>query len=478
MADKRWNLCNVLAVGAEARRLWQFEAKGQDFRLSRELTVRGGELLPDVIRKSWSSLWQSKLNVACLPPDRVFLRAAQFPQASFAETVAMVDLQMEKLSPMPVGQVVWTIHCLAHPAGTEQTVIVTIAARDAVEEFLGRLEGQGYLADRLELPALDQLLATHVTGDGAWMYPEALGGVDSALVAWWYGGVLRSLDLVSLQGASNRAAALREQLAQMAWAGEVEGWLGADSSARGAQSESMVPVPSAPPTRWHLVAADTVVPLWEAALVEAFGEPVGRVKPVSASELASRTAKRAATHDASSTLLPPGYADRYHQQFVDRLWMRGIGAAVLVYLAAVAVYFAVLGGAWWRVSAVESKVTAASNTYTNALRLHARYVVLKDRQELKFAALDCWKLTAEKWPEGLTLEGFNFTDGQRLTINGSAPSDSGTVLINFNNDMRKAEINNKPAFNMDAGDTISSRAGAGGALSWSFSLELKRTEAP
>ena len=129
MASKRWNICNVLATGAEARRLWQFDAKGQNFKLGRELTVRGGDPLPEVVKKSWSTLWQPKLNVACLPPERVFLRAAQFPAASFQETLAMVDLQMEKLSPMPVGQIVWTMHCIPHPAGSEQTVIVTIAER-------------------------------------------------------------------------------------------------------------------------------------------------------------------------------------------------------------------------------------------------------------------------------------------------------------------------------------------------------------
>jgi hypothetical protein len=478
MAVKRWNICNVLALGVEARRLWQFDAKGQDFKLGREQTVRGGESLPDVVKKSWSSLWQPKLNVACLPPDRVFLRVAQFPQASFAETLAMVDLQMEKLSPMPVGQVVWTIHLLAHPSGPQQTVILTIAAREAVEQFLGKLEGQGYLADRLELPALDQLLATHIASDGAWIYPEALGGVDTALVAWWYGGVLRSLDLLNLQGAPNRATALREQLSHTAWAGEIEGWLGPTVPApqTGAAPATAVSLPSPSTPRWHLVASEGTAPAWTAALREAFDEPVAQVKPVPATELAARTAKRAAAHDLSSTLLPAEFPQRYHQQFIDRLWMRGIGAVVLVYLLGIGIYFGILGGVWWRTSTVEQEVTRLSNTYTNALQLRARFNVLQERQELKFAALDCWKLTAEKWPGDATLEGFNFSDGQRLTINGSAPETSATTLLNFNSDMRKAEVNGKPLFKVDAGDTITSRVGANGVLSWNFSLELKRTE--
>ena len=93
---------------------------------------------------------------------------------------------MEKLSPMPVTQVVWSIQVLPHAEGNLQTVIVMIVARNAVEEFLGQLEGQGYLADRLEMPLLDQLQATTVTQDGAWIYPGP--GKRQPRRRWWRGG--------------------------------------------------------------------------------------------------------------------------------------------------------------------------------------------------------------------------------------------------------------------------------------------------
>ena len=44
--------------------------------------------------------------------------------------------------------------------------VLTIVERSVVEEFLGELEGQGYMADRLELPMLDQLQATEVREEG------------------------------------------------------------------------------------------------------------------------------------------------------------------------------------------------------------------------------------------------------------------------------------------------------------------------
>ena len=122
-------------------------------------------------------MWQPRLNVAWLPPENVFLRVIELPRSNFEETLAMVELQLEKLSPLPVAQIVWTIHVSAaatNRGGDLQTVIVVIAARNAVEEFLGKLEGQGYLADRLEAPMLDELEATPATEDGAWIYPAAV----------------------------------------------------------------------------------------------------------------------------------------------------------------------------------------------------------------------------------------------------------------------------------------------------------------
>jgi hypothetical protein len=160
-----------------------------------------------------------------LPPEHVFLRIIQLPRASFEETLSMVELQLEKLSPMPVTHVVWSVQLLPHSVENMQTAIVIIAARNVVEEFLGKLEEQGYLADRLELPLLDQLQATTVSENGAWVYAETFAGKNNALVAWWYDGVLHNLDLVSLPAGEERVAGLRDQLTQMTWAGELEGWL-------------------------------------------------------------------------------------------------------------------------------------------------------------------------------------------------------------------------------------------------------------
>jgi hypothetical protein len=449
------HLCNVLQVGGEERQLWQFSAKGRGFVLSREQTSLAGEALPtNAIAKDWTNLWQRKVNIAWLPPEQVFLRVAQFPTSDFDETVSMVELQMEKLSPMPVGQIVWSIRVLPHTQGSLQTVIVMIAARDAVEEFLGKLEGQGYLADRLEMPRLDQLQATAITGDGAWIYPDPASANPSALVAWWYAGVLQSLALITLP-AGGRAASLREQLLQMAWAGELEGWL------------------AGTPT-WHLVADPAVALEWEPALREGLEQPVEVIAPLAPAAVAALTAQRVAQAEPEANLLPPEFSTRYQQQFVDRLWMRGLGSVIALYLVGVMIYFAWLQFFEMGTGKVELQVANLGPTYTNTLQLKARLDVLKSQQDLKSAALDCWKVVADLLPTGVMLEQYNFNDGKRLSLNGTAPSDAAKELSEFDTKIRKAEINGERLFDALQGDRLTYHPGPAGTLLWNCTLELKR----
>jgi hypothetical protein len=448
--------CNVLEVGVEARQLYQFGAQNGGFALSRQQASLPGEALPKhMVAKNWRALFQRKLNVAWLPAEQVFLRVAHLPRSDFSETLSMVELQLEKLSPMPVTQIVWSIHVLPHAQESLQTVIVMIVAREVVEEFLGKLEGQGYLADRLELPLLDQLQATPITEDGAWLYPQARSGQDTAVVAWWYDGVLQNLDLVTLPTAP-QAPSLKEQLMQMAWAGEMDGWLKA-------------------PPQWHLVADAATAARWEPALREGLEQPVALAPPLPGAELAALTARRSAHSDPRASLLPIEYATRYQQQFVDRLWMRGLTAVVGLYLLGLAVYGVALGFATFRTRGVEGRVTQLGVQYTNSIQLKQRYQILKDRQELKYAALECWNLVARYLPDAV-VEQMNFVDGKRLTLSGTAGADQRKELYDFESNLRKATLTNGEAmFDPAKGEHLQYQVQAGN-VRWNFSLELKRAE--
>jgi Tfp pilus assembly protein PilN len=464
--------CNVLQVGSDACHVWQFDAG--KFSLSREQAVPAGQSLPgSLVGKTWTSLWQPKLNVAWLPTENVFLRVVQLPKADMAETRSMVEFQLEKLSPLPVTQIVWGIHVLHQrhvpkPAATSpaeaeggvktedlQTIILIIVARDQVEEFLGKLERDGFLADRIETPLLDKLQATPAADDGAWIYLDEDSPRGSALVAWRRDGVLQSLGLIHLPSDKNQTDLLREQLAQMTWAGEIEGWL-----------------TSSP--QWHLVAGSAAATQWEAVFGKALETSVKVVSPPSSVELAAATARRTAKADDAANLLPREYSARYHQQFVDRLWLRGLTSVGLLYTAGVIIYFIALAVLKIQVGKVEAEVDQISGSYTNAIQLKARYQIIKERQDLKFAALDCWKTTAELMPTGVTLESLDFRDGSKLSLRGTAPADKAVQLNDFNAAMRKATVNGQPLFTKV--DGLAYTAGAKNNIAWSFSCELKHRE--
>ena len=463
----RWNSCNLLHVAPDAKRLWQFDAKGGGFALAREQRVPHTEVLPTKgIAKSWSSLWQPKLNLAWLPPENVFLRVAELPAANAEETYSMVELQLEKLSPIPVTQIVWTLHILGTHQSTAkadgtveslQTVIVVIAARSAVEEFLGRLEKENFLADRLEVPLLDQLEAVTPDGDSAWVFPLTVAGQNAALVAWWSGGLLRSLSFVTLPPAGDRATELKTQLSLLAMAGEVEGWL-------------------VTPPKWHLVADPVNAAEWENLLRTALGESVSVSAPPPPAQLAARTAKRVLATDAKINLLPGEFTAQYHQQFVDRLWLRGLAFAGVAYALFCVVYFCAVTFRGYQTHSIESQVAAISNDYTNAVQLKARYAVLSERALLKYAALDCWQLVAQQTPPGIQIQRLSFADGQKLSIGGTTTPDQIDALFNFDSAFRKAKINNQPVFDPQRGEHVNPRLN-NNTETWNMSTELVRTEA-
>jgi hypothetical protein len=456
----RWTSCNILHTAPDAGCLWQFDAKGGGFVLNREHRAAAGEPLPfRLVAKSWSSLWSPRLNVAWLPPEQVFLRVLELPKTPFEETLAMVELQLEKLSPLPVAQIVWTLHVLPTSAADLQSVVVVIAERKAVEEFLGQLEGRGFLADRLEAPMLDQLAANPATEDGAWIY-AGVRGPHSALVAWWNGGALRNLSFVVLPPEGDRVKNLKDQLAQLSWAGEMEGWLAAQP-------------------KWHLVADPALAREWEDMLRAALGEPVQTHPPLPSAELAAHTARRAATATGAA-LLPAEFSARYHQQFVDRLWLRGLFATGILYAVGVVIYFCATTVLNYKTVAVEQQAAQLGGSYTNVLQLKARYEVLKEREQLKYAALDCWKIVAENLPAGLTLQRSSFAGGQKLALNGiCAPDQIGLISDpgKFYDGVRKAKLNGQDVFDPVATEPLTWNQ-SGNNVTWRFTLQLKNKEAP
>ena len=189
------------------------------------------------------------------------------------------------------------------------------------------------------------------------------------------------------------------------WAGELEGWLTAQP-------------------QWHLVADAATAAEWEPLLREVPGEPVQIMEPLPAAELAASTARRRRRQTNARPFCLRNFPTRYRQQFVDRLWLHGLVAALVLYLAIVVVYFCATGVVGYQTGKIEAQAAAMSGSYTNALQFKARYDVLKERQDLKFAALDSWKLVAEQLPDGISLERFSFARRPKVSLNGTCHAGS------------------------------------------------------
>ena len=364
----------------------------------------------------------------------------------------MVEFQLEKLSPMPPAQVVWTVERVAHPDPAQQTALVTIAARSAVESWVETLEQGGYMADRIELPMLRRLVSGAVQGDLLRIVLESGAGHRSALIGWWSGGVLRDVSLIRLpeQGASDLLLA---QLNGTAWAAELEGRL-----------NFLPPV--------TLVAQESeAAPLAE-ALRSWGGQPVSIEAPAAEPELARLTAIHA-LQPAPASLIPEEVRIRQRRQYVDSLWVKGLTALAMTYLGGVFIYLAVLTFQKSSVDTLRDETRAMALQYTNTLQLKARVRVLQEQVALRFAALDCWNAVVDRLPEALTLVQLDFKNGRTLLINGSAPEGDRAEVTRFNDLLRAATLDGKPLFSEVKPATMSPR---GSSLSWTFEAELRREE--
>jgi len=464
----RWNSCNVLHSAPTGRQFWQFNAGGNKFNLLREDSKPASEPLPPkLVSKNWQSLFQPRLNIAWLPADKAFVRVVQLPKADVAETQAMVELQLEKLSSLPATQIVWSFevvsyikqdkigeHLNSHASGELQTVLVIMAERDQVEAHLGRMEGQGYLADRLEIPLLDELRATKVKENGAWIFPNTGGQEAVCTVAWWYDGVLQNLSMIHLPQDEKRAAVLQEQIAQTIWAGEMEGWLTSEA-------------------KLHLVADEATSKVWLPLFDPS--QQVEVIAPVPVRELASATARRVASGSPTTNLLPPEFTARYKQQFIDRLWMSGLGALVGLYVLYALVYLGGVQFSGYQYNTVQEEMASLGPTYTNTVQLRERLKVLQDTLDLQYAALECYLSAAKSLPPELTLNSINF-DGRKVTFFGTAGSEDRAKVLEFNAALIDYNVKtqrffakvNPPNSTVQPGQTM---------LNWNFSCDLKRTDA-
>lgn len=455
--SSRWNHCNVYRVAPDARQLWQFSPTRDGIAAGTSETLPiDRNPSPALVAKDWRSVLQPRLNIALLPARHVFLRALSLPACEPAELANLVEFQLERISPLPPTHVVWTAESLGSRDGKEQTVIVAIAQKSQVEEFLGSLEGQGYLADRLEIPMVRELRAQVPTPDGIWVLLEPEPDRVLCLTAWWTGGQLRELALNPLPPGAAMPGHLIQQLSETAWAGEMAGWWNQPAPVR-------------------LVAPQDLATAVEPELRTWNSLPVEMLVPRPAAKLAELTAFEALQASNTIPLIPAEVSARYRQRWIDYLWIKSLSAIGLAYLFGTLAYLGALKFRTWQTESAEIEARDLGKAYTNTLQLRQQVAVLQEQINLKYAALDSWRAAVDNLPAELTLGGLTFERGRTLALDGSAPAGSAEQVTAFNSALKKVVVNGQPLFANVEPAQVTVR---GNDSTWRFKADLKRTESP
>jgi hypothetical protein len=446
----------VVDVGGETR-LWSFQ--GADARPAGSVEQPADwPLPPKLVSKSWAQLARKRVNIAWLADQPVFIQLVHLPTDDPSEVPAMLELQLEKISPLPVGQIVWSFEILPQRASTGIAVLVLVAERPMVEKVLADLERRGFQTDRIESPLLPLVSGANYSEDGAYVFLFRSGARRVCLIGWASDGVLRALNVVNLAEDDRWVRQLVDELNRLTWAGELQGWATHRPSL-------------------HLVADEETLSAWREPLEKATGIPVtAHVRP-SDPELAAASARRAAEPDAGANLLPDEHRQRYRQEFTDRLWMGGLGAVVAAYLVGVLIYFGLLQYQRHRHTKASEALATVNQSYTNTLRLKAQAQVLQETVNLRYAALDSWMATVEAMPEELSLESLVFSGGQSVVISGFAPADQHEKITEFARALQRKMVGGKPLFDdVLIRPTVARTVGGAQQIQWSFTCRLQRTE--
>lgn len=450
--------CQVLSVTPEGRRLWRFNLGKQDVAPSGETVIPATQAPPKPKPgQDWQALLRPQLSIAWLPAESVFVRAIQLPASDPAELPAMVEFQIDKISPLPLNQVVWTVTGVAHPDGQQQTALITLASRSAVEEFLDREVAAGFVADQLDLPLVRWWSGLKPADNSLWLLFETTPERWLCLAAWHVGGVWQDVSLIHLPPGEAAAPALLAQLAQTAWAGEMDGWLSGVPEVKVAASDA--------------VAAPLTEPLAEWS-----GRPVQTVKPPEPSALATASA-RAFRVPPTIGLIPAEWVDLQRQKFIDRLWLSGLGAIGVAYLVFIFGFLIWLKVRKYQVDDLRSEVATMGISFTNTLQLKAQVGILEEQVALRYAALDAWQAVVSTLPADLTLTQLDFQRGRTLQVSGTVSPDATSEVTKFNSELKKAQANGQPLFAAVKPAQISSRPGVNEAT-WTFEAELRRNDTP
>jgi hypothetical protein len=107
----------------------------------------------------------------------------------------------------------------------------------------------------------------------------------------------------------------------------------------------------------------------------------------------------------------------------------------------------------------------------------SEYLLLSQRRHLRQAALNCYNLTKSTLPAGWDLDSLSFSDGKRLSVQGTAPADQVPSLQDVQEKLEKAQVQDgKALFLPSSGEATMRMAPGSTNFSWSMEFKLRPLE--
>jgi hypothetical protein len=410
----------AIARLADGCTVWASSGKGKG-STSQEGVIVADQLASESVPDKKAS----RKSVLALPSSQMVMRVLDFPVDDADELAAMTELQVDKISPFPLDQMVVSHEVLNQENG--HSVVLAAAARTAGVDDLGT-----------------QLIHDHRIG---------IARVDALLLGRWH----------TLQKSGELEQSGRETLVLVEPTGidvlTHEGGIPIGFSALGA-SPSEIDAECAEDLAQEIVhllmgieaekgpAQDTVVTVWSderdvSELMKALEKHFsGRVKQRLLERLPSAIAGVAARAvDAAGSkldLTPPAWrqsegAKRFNNQLM-------VVSAVLLGVWVLLVVSGFGAMAWQRnrIKQLQSADQQWLEPANAVRRLRMQAQLIKRYMDRRTSALECLREVSLLQPPGVDLSSFSYRKGEGLELVGEA--DSGLLVNQFNEKLNASEL--------------------------------------
>ena len=401
---------------------WRGYRRGQPAPMQQGAVASAGEALPAAITGK-----RAGAVTLALPASQVVTRVMKLPLQDPVELAGAVALQVDKFSPFPVEQMVYSYEVLAQ-GEEETTVLIAISQRTSVGAWGDALRQTGADIVRVDSAALGQwhVLQTEAVPDAKRRESFLLVDEDEIVLITHDGGTLLSVSGLG-QPEDFADPALCADLAE-----EVARILMETDAENGPGHEPVL----------FLAAAQGREPL--GALADALKAAVG---------IAVAEYRGKAFPDAAAGVLQRSMrmGDRAILNLVPAEWVRDAASLrlrntlIVVGCGVLGLWLLLLAGGWgylaWQRARLENLREAEQQWLrpANVVRGMRLQVNLIDRyRDRSQSALESLREISSIQPQGVDLISFTYRKGEGIELIGEA--DSGALVLQFNQRLNESEV--------------------------------------